>query len=340
MTLAFAGLVTLVVCVFLSAGLSWSGPVDPPRARGMHTAPTPTAGGLAIMGGVFAGLLMLDLDVSAPTGRAVAWALAFAAVHGVIGALDDVFDLGAKAKLGAQIILALAFAALAAHPQTIALTDTFTVRLPDIAAVLGTALWLVVVINAVNFMDGSNGLVAGSMAIVAGGLALLFSGWGAGPAPMVLFCLTLACLGFLPFNFPKAAVFQGDAGALFVGALLAAMAVIGPAAEPARLSLWVGPIALAPFLTDVLLTLLARARRGEPLLQAHRDHLYQRWRLARGDRHADLAFRVWGIMGGFMLAAVAADYAAPTLATLIFLFSLGAAILGWFVIDRRLRPSG
>ena len=330
------------VAVGLSGLLSWAGPVDRPRERGMHSAPTPTSGGLAIIGGVCAAVLALRLDGSGAIGHAIAWALAIAVAHGLLGAVDDVVDLGARFKLGAQVLLALAFAALVMHPHSFVLTGTLAIGLPDWLTIPGTALWIVVVTNAINFMDGSNGLVAGSVAVVAAGLGAVCLLPGPTLTGFVLLFTGAACLGFLPFNFPRARLFQGDAGALFVGSLLAMLAVIGagPFVGTGLLPLWTGPIALLAILTDVLLTLIARARRREPLLEAHRSHLFQRWLAARGGDHAALAWRFWAIMATFTGMAMGAALLGPLAASLIFPASLALAVGGWLWLDRGLRKAG
>jgi len=337
-------LLALVVSSALSGILTWCGPVDRPRTRGMHDAPTPTAGGLALLGATAIALFIGLPAIRAPGGVEAPFAAAFAVAlaHGLLGAFDDVLDFGARAKLAVQLILALAFAAVA-HPSSIPLTHAFAVGLPWPVAVAGVALWMIVTVNAVNFMDGSNGLVAGALAIVLGGLGLRTLGGAAGAAlPTVLLGAAAACLGFLPWNYPKARLFQGDAGALFLGALVAATAVV--AADPGRvavpLNLFTVPIALTPLLTDVLLTLIVRARRKAPLFEAHKDHLYQRWLAARGGDHGALARRFWLIVGLYTLAAMSVAQGDPLIAVMVFTAGVVVAVAGWLWLDRRLTRSG
>jgi Fuc2NAc and GlcNAc transferase len=331
------------LCVLLALAVSaaaarvmvWCGPVDRPRTRGMHDAPTPTSGGLAIVLGVAAATIM-GLWFGASGDRAIGAALGVAVLHGLLGAVDDVYDLGARFKLVVQTALALVFAALSAPPIAFVVTDTLILGVPAWLAILGIALWLVVVTNAVNFMDGSNGLVAGSIAIVAAGLGLTALNAGAVMIALALIPLAGACLGFLPFNFPRARLFQGDTGALFAGSLIAMLAVIGGAGGGA-FPLWCGPIALMPILTDVLLTLIVRAGRRERLFEAHKDHLYQRWLAAHGGSHAKLARWAWAIMGGFTFAAMLAARASATAASLTLVGAAGVAVVGWVLIDRTLK---
>ena len=324
-------------------GLSWllerSGPVDRPRERGMHAVPTPTSGGLAIMGGVSAGMGMIAA-VAPPAvfDQTIAAALALAVAYGLLGALDDLFDFGAKAKLVVQVVLALGFSALV-HPNAIILSGALTLPLPVWISVAGAALWVVGVSNAVNFVDGANGLVAGAVSIVAVGLGLAAN--GAQYPLLALLCLvtTAACLGFLPFNFPQGRLFQGDAGALFLGGLIAAIALMGSQTGNG-LSLFAAPIAVMPLLVDVFLTLIARARRRERLFHAHREHLYQRWLAAKGGDHTKLAWRVWLIVGCFTLLAVWSSAKGPGYSTAALVTSVATAVIGWLWIDRRLRRSG
>ena len=282
------------------------------------------------------------LKLGAPSDRAIGAALAIATLHGLLGAVDDLFDLGARLKLVAQAVLALVFATLVAHPARFVLSDTLLLEVPAWAAIAGTALWLLVVTNAVNFMDGSNGLVAGSIAIVAAGLGLTALNVSWSLLGLVLLATSGACLGFLPPNFPRAKLFQGDAGALFVGSLIAMLAVIGGGrlGGDGAFPLWCGPIALMPVLTDVLLTLIVRARRLQRLLDAHKDHLYQRWMAAHGSSHARLARWFWAIMGGFTFAAMLAARSSATAASLTLVGSVVVAVGGWLLVDRSVRRSG
>lgn len=333
----------LIVSCGLSGVLVWCGPVDRPRTRGMHDAPTPTAGGLALIGGTAVALLAGLPAIRASTSADLAFTAAFAVAlaHGLLGATDDVLDFGARSKLLVQLVFALAFAILV-HPARIPLTRSTGIDLPWLLSVAGVTLWMIVTINAVNFMDGSNGLIAGAMAIVLGGLGLKTLGGENAALPAMLFGGSGACLGFLPWNYPKARLFQGDAGALFVGAVVAVIAVVaaGPGRLAGPLNLFTLPIALTPLLTDVLLTLIVRARRGDRLFDPHKDHLYQRWLAGHGGNHGALARRVWLIEGLYTLAAIGVADGEPLFATMAFAIGVGGAIAGWLWLDRRVRWSG
>jgi UDP-N-acetylmuramyl pentapeptide phosphotransferase/UDP-N-acetylglucosamine-1-phosphate transferase len=328
---AAAGAAALVV---------WAGPLDRPRARGSHARPTVTSGGLAILVAAALGLLTTTfvgpVDLRTDLAR-VSLALAFAGALGLLGVIDDLFDVGARTKLILQALAGLTFAAMVARPETVAVAPGLTLVLAPVVAVLGATLWLVVATNAVNFMDGANGLAAGCVAIAFAALA--GAGFAHGQPALAAAALTAsaAVVGFLPWNLPAGRLFQGDVGALFCGFLLAALAVVAATTEPGRaLSLYVVPFALTPILTDVLLTLVVRAARGASLMQAHRDHLYQVWLTRTGRSHAALAARAWGLTAVYAGVGLAAEFAAPGWQGPLFIVGAGACVAGWVAARRRL----
>lgn len=326
-SLAFAG--------GFAALIHRAGPVDAPRARGSHTEPTVTSGGLAIMAGTSIGLLVFALlargDIVLGLAS-TAMTLGFAGTLGLFGALDDLIDLGAKGKLVAQAVIGLVFAIAVQRIEGLPVGFGLVLPLGAVVGALGTVLWLVVATNAVNFMDGANGLAVGSLSIVlaALGAAAFIQGEPAIAAAAVAGAAAQA--GFLPWNLPGRKMFQGDAGALFSGFLAAGLAVA--AAGP--VSVYFVPMALTPFLVDVLLTLLVRARRGQSLYQAHRDHLYQLWLRATGRSHSALALRVWAVVAIYALAAVCCEAAPEGWRFPLYLAGVALAAAGWRVARRRL----
>jgi UDP-N-acetylmuramyl pentapeptide phosphotransferase/UDP-N-acetylglucosamine-1-phosphate transferase len=331
--LAGAG-VSLAVAAGVSAAVAWAGPLDNPRARGLHATPTVTSGGLAAMAGAGAGLLAFSLCASgaAPGLARAALCLGLAGGLGLLGALDDLVDLGAKGKLLAQILFGAVFVLAVGRIEALPLGPGLALPLGALAGGLGTILWLVVATNAVNFMDGVDGLASGSLAIVLAALAAAALQAGEAGVAGAALAGAAALVGFLPWNLPFRRLFQGDAGSLFSGFLAAGLAVA--AAE--RVSLYFVPMALTPFLTDVLLTLLVRTRRGERFGEAHREHLFQLWLTRRGARHRDLSFRVWAIMAAYSLAALAAQQAPEGLRPLLFALGVALAAAFWAVERRRL----
>lgn len=260
----------VLVAAFLVALLTGfamrrAGLIDQPNHRSSHTAPTPRGGGLGVMAGVFAALVLLPAGLDAMPIAAIVVTGALAAG---IGLADDVWVLPESLKFIALLALALAVSALAGPVTDIG------IPLPWWLGLSGSALFVFTTVNAVNFMDGSDGLMAGALAIASIGLGLMAEGvlgWTA-------FAMAAAWLGFAVFNAPllgaRGSVFAGDVGALGGAMLFSGLALYwasgaGPAAA------WLAALLLLPFLGDVLLTMAARARARRHLFKPHRAHAYQ-----------------------------------------------------------------
>ena len=338
--IAIGGLLIAValVAAFLSGLIAWSGPVDPPGRRRSHARPTPTSGGLAILVATCLGLAAvnrLGLGIADPR---VGWLVLLAAFTGLVGAADDLFDLPARSKLLIQIVLALLFARVVARVDVLPLAPGLDLPLGIIVGVAGSALWLVVLTNAVNFVDGADGLAPGAVIVALAGLAAAATLNGQNATAVAALIGVAAGLGFLPWNLPARRLFQGDAGALFSGFYLAGLAVVATAPFQGKaLSPYLIPFATLPMLTDVLLTQLARARARKPLLSAHREHLYQLWLDHSGASHLSLSPRYWAIMGVFTTAAVINELAPGDWQAAGFAAGVIVAVIGWVWLRRRVR---
>ncbi|ACI50046.1 glycosyl transferase family 4 [Gluconacetobacter diazotrophicus PA1 5] len=250
------------------AGAIRLGVLDHPGHRSSHTRPTPKGGGIGVVTAfvlaVPAARLLHGLPMLTP---AVAGLLAATILLGGVSWLDDVYQWPPSLKLAAQFAASILVVATGPHPTGIAM--------PIGGAVLSVGV-LVFMTNAVNFMDGLNGLASGSIllaCLVIGGLA---SGGAdrAGLGDMALI-LAAALAGFLPFNFPAARIFMGDVGSQSCGLLMGAFGLAGAAGGTGGgLGLAV-PLLMAGLLYDVGYTLLRRWRNGARLVESHREHLYQ-----------------------------------------------------------------
>lgn len=335
----------------LAATLAWAtgalvtglvsrwGPVDPPRDRSAHKAPTPTSGGLGIIAGTCAGLVPLIGTLPKDHLAPLAALLVLSLMVGALGLIDDIYDLGARLKLCLHVVLAIGFAALVARIGVLPLAPGLDLPLLPIFAILGTALWIVVVINGLNFMDGANGLAPGAAILILATIGLLAGLQGQVALSAVAIVAAAASLGFLPWNLPGGRVFQGDTGALFSGFLIAGLAIL--MADPkagGRLSPYPVVFACLPLLTDVFLTLLSRARRRQGLLSAHRDHLFQRWLLADESRtHADLSLRFWGLTALCAGLGILAETRQPGDQAGLLALSVLVCVMLWRRWDRALR---
>lgn len=281
LTAGAAGFLASLLVSFLALR---GGVLDFPEHRSLHTRPTPRSGGLGVLAGAGAGALSI-LAAPVPAGS-LAPLLAFTGACGLLGFLDDLNGLGGRQKFAVLSLICLGFAAF--EPVSwIPVTAQTGLVLPWIVGLLGSALFLFTVINAVNFMDGSDAMLAAVMIPAGAGLAV--AGLVAGVAGSAIAGVLLAAglAGLLVFNTPPARLFAGDAGSLAAGALYAGGA-LGLAGKGFAGSLWLAPLFVLPFLADVLLTLARRARHRRFSLEAHSEHLFQRL-IKAGWSHAQAA---------------------------------------------------
>jgi UDP-GlcNAc:undecaprenyl-phosphate GlcNAc-1-phosphate transferase len=250
--------------------------LDRPNERSSHNEPTPKAGGVGIIVAFLLGIAVLYRYASFAR-------LADPYFLGVIGAataialvalLDDLLDWPFTVKLAAQVL-----AALVAVGSGLYLRDY---RVPYVGGFyvgwLGppiTICWILFATNAMNFIDGLNGLAAGVTLVASGFLAGIAASHGGWFAYFTALLLASGVAGFLPFNFPRARIFMGDVGSQFCGFMLAVLGVVASRFEGVELSFLLVPMLLSGVLFDVAFTLARRLLSGERITEAHRGHLYQ-----------------------------------------------------------------
>lgn len=250
--------------------------MDTPDARKAHDRPTPKGGGVGIVAAFLAGIVGLYLFAAfarlADTYflGVIAAALAIA----LVALLDDRYDWPFTIKLGAQVLAALAAIVTGLYLGDIRLPYLGVVELGALGIVV-TLVWVVFTTNAMNFIDGLNGLASGVTLI-----ACLFIAWiavmeGTWFAYAMAGLLAAGIAGFLPFNFPRARIFMGDVGSQFCGFILAELAVVASRFDDVELSFLLVPMLLTGVLYDVAFTLVRRTLQGKRITQPHRGHLYQ-----------------------------------------------------------------
>jgi UDP-GlcNAc:undecaprenyl-phosphate GlcNAc-1-phosphate transferase len=283
--------------------------MDRPEARKAHDRPTPKGGGVGILVAFLVGIAVTYqfaayARLPDPYFRGVIEAtLAIA----IVAFLDDLFDWPFVIKLGAQVLAALVVVQSGLYVRDY--------RVPYVGPLLvgwlgppATVFWLLFATNAMNFIDGLNGLAGGVALIACVFLAVIAATHGGWFGYFAALLLAAGLAGFLPFNFPRARIFMGDVGSQFCGFMLAVLAVVASRFDGIELSLLLMPMLLSGVLFDVAFTLARRILAGEHVTEAHRGHLYQVAQRA-GMPAVWIALTHWGfaVVGGLLsLAFIAA----------------------------------
>jgi UDP-N-acetylmuramyl pentapeptide phosphotransferase/UDP-N-acetylglucosamine-1-phosphate transferase len=288
-----------------------------PNARSSHKIPTPQGGGIAVIAATVGVVVACVLfGVPGLGGQALWLVLAATVFIALVGAIDDVRPIAVIPRLILQVAgVAIVLAALPSDLRVVPLLPYWLER-----ALLGLAiLWFV---NLVNFMDGIDWMTIAEVAPLTSGL-VLFGLMGALPRDATIVALALcgAVIGFAPFNRPVARLFLGDVGSLPIGLLLGWLLVVlagtGHFAAALLLPLY--------YLADATSTLLRRLANGEPILQAHRSHFYQ--------RAMDGGFSIYQVVGRvFLLNIALIGLAATTLLTTSYLLHAAALIAGCVLV--------
>lgn len=265
-------LVTLACLWWLLNGRMAALVLDNPNHRSLHVKPVPRTGGLAIMLGVVVAWVMSP----------VSWSLFMALLALVaVSFWDDVHAMPVRWRLGVHLIAAAGVTA-SMLPATV--TWWWVVMIP-------ATVWM---INLYNFMDGADGL-AGGMALFGFASYGVAAGLTGAPWSVWSFSIAAAAAAFLCFNFPPAKIFMGDAGSIPLGFLAAALGWMGW--QENIWPLWFPVLVFSPFIADASVTLVRRLLRGESVLQAHREHYYQRLVLM-GLGHRPVTLGAYVLMAG------------------------------------------
>jgi len=278
-----AGVVTFLLVPLTKPLAERLGAIDLPNPRGLHEVPTARLGGLAILAGVLlAGIIWLPWDGES---RAI---LAGAIVITLVGAVDDVVELNAAAKLLGQIVAVTIPVAAGVKVENFTFPffgglfpgSVDLVNLPLIGQIdlgdVGTVLGIVAVINVINLADGVDGLAAGVCAISASTLAVIALSLDRNAAGVLAAITAGASLGFLRRGFPPASIFMGDSGSNLLGYLLGAVAVQGALKTNAVVALFLPLIILAVPILDTGFVVAKRLKYRQPIYKADRWHFHHR----------------------------------------------------------------
>jgi UDP-N-acetylmuramyl pentapeptide phosphotransferase/UDP-N-acetylglucosamine-1-phosphate transferase len=316
---------------------------DAPDARKVHVEPTPRLGGLAIVLAFYApvtGLLLVDAGASrllTDLGPQLVGLFAGGLAVAAIGLYDDLRGANARQKLVVQTAVAVAMVALGYRVEVI--TNPFG---PPLELGLLTypisVLWFVGVMNAVNLIDGLDGL-AGGVSFIAVATLLALSVLNNHPLAVLLSAaLAGALAGFLIFNFNPARIFMGDTGSLFLGFILAALSMSTSTKASTTVAIAIPLLVLAIPLLDTAMAIGRRLRAHRPVFSADQDHLHHKL-LRAGLSHRGAVLTLYGV--ALVLAATAILVRlVPTGFGVASVLGAGLAVVGFILsVSRRAGPA-
>ncbi len=250
--------------------------IDRPNQRSSHVRPLPRSGGVSIVLTFLLGMVFVAVQSDIQLiNRQYMWGFVVSALLiAGISLIDDIYNKSAQFKLLTHFIAVAIVLGSGIVVDHLALPGLGYIEL-GLWGYVVSFFWILGMTNAVNFMDGIDGLVAGCAAIAS--LFFMAISYYQGSSFVYVTCYTLlaGALGFLFLNFHPAKIFLGDVGSAFIGFTFATLAIIAARYDASHTSFLVMPLLMFNIIYDTIFTLIRRATKGENLLEAHRDHLYQ-----------------------------------------------------------------
>lgn len=251
------------------------GLMDAPGERKIHDHPVPRLGGVAVWLSTMLTFLFLVFLSYYPYGSLLSGILLGSSLMFLLGLIDDIYCLDAKFKLFIQLAIATIVFCLGIRIENIYLPFGVSFNLGFLSWFVTTA-WIVGVSNAVNFIDGVDGLAGSVISVSAVTLGLIAASCSADMVgPLIAFILAGAMLAFLTYNFNPAKIFMGDSGALFSGFLLATLSVTG-VMQVESVAMWVPLLVLAVPIFDITFASFRRIMKGKSPFVADAEHIHHR----------------------------------------------------------------
>lgn len=311
--------------------------VDQPNHRSVHKTPIPRIGGIAIVGGFATGLLYFYLlRELMPQWHWIIdfpdkWILLGAGIMFLLGLADDIFHIKAKVKLFVQSLAAIIVVMAGFRFELPFLYFQELGMLNDLISAGITFLWIIGIINAVNLMDGMDGLAAGMGVIAISSLSLALAVNGYGPDIVLVTAFIGALVGFLLYNKHPASIFMGDCGSLFLGFILATFSLPATGVAIGGLSYLVPILALGLPILDTLTAILRRSLQGQGIFTADRDHIHHRLLKSRGEKQRSAVFILYAVNAIFGVMAILV-LSSEALAHVTLLLSLTALFCLLFLV--------
>ncbi len=308
------------------------GAIDVPRdSRRVHNHPIPRMGGLAIFAG-----FVLSVLIFAEMSTQVMGMLIGAIIIAAMGAVDDIVTLNAWVKLAAQLLAAwvaircgIVFDAIS---NPIIFSETTTIQIGMFAIPL-TVLWIVGCTNAVNLIDGLDGLAVGVSAISSFTMLVVAIFVSEPNTAVILAALTGACIGFMPYNLNPAKIFMGDVGSQLLGYILATASVMGMFKFHAIITFLVPVLAMAVPLADTTAAFFRRICHGQSPFHADKKHLHHLL-LAMGLDQKQAVAVLYSLSAVLGLIAVLLANTNVFVRVICLVLAFAISILAWFFIFR------
>ena len=307
------------------------GAIDVPKdARRMHKKPIPRLDGLAIYGGFLCSILIFgQLD------ETMLCVLLGAAIIVALGIFDDVLALGAKLKFVVQIVAAaipvcIGDLQIGLFTNLNPLSDTPFVHL-GILAVPVTIIWIVGITNAVNLIDGLDGLAVGVSSIAAITMLAVALLTGNMPIAITMAALAGACIGFMPYNLNPAKIFMGDTGSTFLGYMLATVSIMGLFKFYAVISFAVPFLILGLPIFDTANAIIRRVAAGRSPMSPDRGHVHHKL-IDMGFNQKQAVAILYAISATLGLTAVVLTSSGEVKAIVLLLAVLAAILVGAGII--------
>lgn len=257
--------------------------IDRPSERKMHKAPIPVGGGVAIYLSFFVTILVATImfPLSGQTFTPRDMSILFSLFLGgtltmLVGLIDDILNMPPKVKLLCQIIIGLIVISFGVSITFIKNPLGGFFYFPHWLSIIVTLFWIVGIMNAINLLDGLDGLLAGVSTISATIFFIVAMMKGQILVAILMAALAGATLGFLRYNFNPAQLFMGDTGSLFLGILFACLSVMGALKGTTTVALFVPVFIMGLPILDTLWAIVRRALKKQPIFKADKGHIHHR----------------------------------------------------------------
>lgn len=297
------------------------GATDAPSERRINQKTMPTAGGLAIF--ISFSVIVLFESWSTPDFSRIVWILISAAVVVITGLIDDIKELNPKQKtLGVVIAACMVYylAEIGFHTLSIPFLGTFELGWLSLPM---TIIWILAITNAVNLIDGLDGLAAGvsMIALATIGLVSYFflPGYGVFLA-IIIFSLIAAIAGFFPYNFHPATIYLGDTGALFLGFMIAIFSLQG-LKNATFISVLTPMFILGVPITDTVYAMIRRVFNKQPISAPDKMHLHHRL-LSLGFTHRGAVLTIYAMALVFSFIALLMNHASTSATILLIIATI------------------